>query len=192
MAKINAYPFEQFKPILIHPSLKLNYALSDKGRLISYKNEILEGNIVKGGLINGYLIFRYKIYENGKTINKHIMLAKLVAEHYLPQPTENQKFILHKDFNKTNNAVDNLFWATNIDCIAHGLKSPLYLEARARAAASLQPTNAKLNVAKVKIIKRMLASPNKTRQKMIAKQFGVTATQIKRIQRGENWSKITI
>ncbi len=48
------------------------------------------------------------------------------------------------------------------------------------------------NVAKVKIIKRMLASPNKTRQKMIAKQFGVTATQIKRIQRGENWSKITI
>lgn len=192
MAKINAFPFEQFKPILIHPSLKLNYALSNKGRLISYKNEILEGNIVKGGLINGYSIFRYKIYENGKIINKHKMIAKLIAEHFLPEPTENQKFVLHKDFNKLNNAVDNLFWADSKQCVDHGLNSPLYLEARIRAANNDQPSNAKLNVAKVKIIKRMLASPNKTRQKMIAKQFGVTATQIKRIQRGENWSKITI
>lgn len=192
MAKIKLFPFEVFKKIELHHSLKLNYAVSNKGRLVSYSTDILEGNIIKGSLINGYQIFRYKIYEEGKITNKHKMYAKLVAEYFMPQPTENQKFVLHKDFNKVNNAVENLFWANNAECIAHGLNSPLYAEARLRAEARLQPLNAKLNVAKVKIIKRMLASPNQTRQKMIAKQFGVTATQIKRIQRGENWAKVTI
>ncbi len=192
MEKIRLFPFEYFKPIEVHPSLKLNYALSNKGRLVSYTTDILEGNIVKGSQINGYKIFRYKIYENGKTINKHKMFSKMIAEHFLPEPTENQRFVLHKNFDKTNNSVENLFWATSKECVAHGLKSPLYAESQARIAASEKPSNAKLTVAKVKIIKRMLASKNLTRQKMIAKQFGVTATQIKRIQRGENWAKVTI
>jgi hypothetical protein len=192
MPKIKPYPFEVFKIIDIHPSLKLKYALSNKGRLISFTNDILEGNLVKGSKINGYSIFRYKVYENGKTINKHKMFSKLVAEHFLPQPIENQRFILHEDYNKTNNSSENLFWGTSKECVQHGVNSPKFIEAQRRKSLLDKPTNAKLSVAKVRIIKRMLNSENQTRQKMIAKQFGVTATQIKRIQTGENWGKVKI
>lgn len=41
------------------------------------------------------------------------------------------------------------------------------------------------------LIKKMLADPKrKTRQKMIARQFGVSEMQISRIKSGENWGNV--
>ena len=43
------------------------------------------------------------------------------------------------------------------------------------------------------LIKKLLANPNqRTRLKMIAKQFGVSEMQISRIKSGENWNHIKI
>lgn len=43
------------------------------------------------------------------------------------------------------------------------------------------------------LIKKMLARPEqKTRLKMIAKQFGVSEMQIRRIASGENWGHVKI
>jgi hypothetical protein len=189
MAKIKLFPFEQFKEITFHSSMKLRYALSDKGRLVSFKNEILDGTIVKGSTVNGYKVFRYKIYENGKTINSHIMYSRLVAQIFLPTPNEDQPYLLYKDYNKSNNTATNLFWGNKAEFVEHGKNSPLFLKARAVAPEKRILPNAKLTVAKVKMIKRLLDS-NKNRQVIIAKQFGVSATQIKRIARGENWANV--
>jgi DNA-binding Xre family transcriptional regulator len=41
------------------------------------------------------------------------------------------------------------------------------------------------------MIKKMLQHDN-TRLKMIAKQFGITHTQLNRIRSGENWSYVKI
>ncbi|HEY1055094.1 MAG TPA: hypothetical protein VGE24_08170, partial [Emticicia sp.] len=46
--------------------------------------------------------------------------------------------------------------------------------------------NYKLTETKVRMIKKMLQNEN-TRLKMIAKQFGITHTQLNRIRSGENW-----
>jgi hypothetical protein len=54
-------------------------------------------------------------------------------------------------------------------------------------------SKAKLSESKVKVIKKLLAGPNrKTRIKMIARQFKVSEMQIFRIQSGENWGHVTI
>jgi DNA invertase Pin-like site-specific DNA recombinase len=47
----------------------------------------------------------------------------------------------------------------------------------------------KLNANKVQIIKQLIRS-GKSRPKMIAKQFGITSTQVGRIKKGENWKNV--
>jgi len=54
-----------------------------------------------------------------------------------------------------------------------------------------QTSNYKLTETKVKIIKKLLRN-DKNRLKMIAKQFGITHTQLNRIRSGENWKHVTI
>lgn len=51
--------------------------------------------------------------------------------------------------------------------------------------------NYKLTESKVRIIKKLLKNDN-NRLKMIAKQFGITHTQLNRIRSGENWKHVTI
>ncbi|MFT4033894.1 MAG: hypothetical protein QM669_15880, partial [Siphonobacter sp.] len=51
--------------------------------------------------------------------------------------------------------------------------------------------NYKLTESKVLMIKKMLKS-DKNRLKMIAKQFGITHTQLNRIRSGENWGHVKV
>jgi DNA-binding Xre family transcriptional regulator len=43
----------------------------------------------------------------------------------------------------------------------------------------------------VKVIKKMLKN-EKTRFSQIARQFGITHTQLNRIRKGQNWGHVTI
>lgn len=53
---------------------------------------------------------RIRIYENRNKF-KTYQVHKLVAEVFLPNPN-NYPIINHKDFNRSNNQVDNLEWCT--------------------------------------------------------------------------------
>ena len=51
----------------------------------------------------------------------------------------------------------------------------------------------KLTTTKILLIKNKLFNPNrKTRLKMIARQFGVSAMTLHRIKTGENWGQIKL
>jgi DNA invertase Pin-like site-specific DNA recombinase len=50
----------------------------------------------------------------------------------------------------------------------------------------------KLNITKVKSIKRLLAKPGKKTMKQIAEQFDISEMQLYRIKSGENWSHVTL
>ena len=194
MKKIRVYPNEEFKEIIIEDKLKLRYAVSNKGRVISFIENIEFGRILKGCMTDGYKMFRYKIYKDGKIKNKNIFISKLVAGLFIPKTSEEQTYVLHLDRKRDNDDYRNLKWATREEMIEHSRKSPFVIQAKKNLLEhNLRSNGRKLTVTKVIHIKKILAKPEQTtRLKMIAKQFGVSEMQIRRIKTGENWSQIKI
>lgn len=194
MMPIRVFPSEQFKEIKIEEKLKLRYAISNKGRLISFENDMKFARELKGGTSDGYKVFKYKIYKDGKIKNKHLFFSKLVAEYFIPKTSEEQTYVLHLDRNRDNDDYRNLKWATREEMLEFSRQSPFVIHARKKLLEhNLKSDGRKLTVTKVMFIKKILAKPEqKTRLKMIAKQFGVSEMQIRRIKSGENWSHIKI
>lgn len=157
------------------------YHVSNYGRLIRVKNGV--PFIFKPYIMNGYPYFRVKKRTPKKF--KTYYLHKVVASHFLAQ--NDGVFAIHLDYDKLNNHVDNLKWATKREKELHQWKNPVFIEAKKRT----KRTYAKLSENNVRLIKKMINDPNRrTRLKIIAKRFGVTTMQLQRIKTGENWSDI--
>jgi hypothetical protein len=194
MPQIRIYPNEQFKEIEVEYALKLRYAISNKGRLISFSENIEDCRLLKGSISDGYPTFSFRIKKDGKTISKCLFLYKLVAHYFIPKQSEEQTYVLHLDYSRNNDDVNNLRWATRAEMIAHRNKNPNIIQARKSLIEhNLKADGRKLTITKVMLIKTILSRPEqKTRLKMIAKQFGVSEMQIRRIASGENWGHIKI
>ena len=194
MKPIRVYPNEEFKEIAVEDKLKLRYAVSNKGRLISFLDDIKFGRELKGAMTDGYKMFRYKIFNDGKIKNKNIFVSKLVAHYFIPKTSEEQTYVLHLDRKRDNDDFRNLRWATREEMIEHSRNSPFVKQAKKNLIEhNLKANGRKLTVTKVMLIKKLLAKPEQTtRLKMIAKQFGVSEMQIRRIKSGENWSQVKI
>lgn len=158
------------------------YMISNLGRIKSYTKDPDKGKIIKGSRIGGYKTLCVRL-ENGNRSTRYF--HKLVAQHFIKKEKRNQSFVIHLNHNKLNNQIDNLKWATKEQVTEHQKKNPV----QQRYHKGLV-TNAKLTEAKVKLIKRMLKR-NNVRPKMIAKQFGITLTQLNRIKNGENWGYVS-
>ena len=194
MKPIRVYPNEEFKEIFIEDKLRLRYAVSNKGRLISFEDDIKFGRVLKGGSSDGYRILQYKIFNKGKIKYKHLFIGKLVAINFIPKTSEEQTYVLHLDRVRDNDDYRNLKWATREEMLEFGRQSPFVKQAKKNLIEhNLNANGRKLTVTKVMLIKKLLAKPNqRTRLKIIAKQFGVSEMQIRRIKSGENWSQIKI
>jgi hypothetical protein len=188
------YPDEKFKEIEINASLQLRYAISNRGRLISFTDEMENGRLLKGGLSDGYPTFRFKVKKDDKIVNKYLFLYKLVAQYFIPKTSEEQTYVLHMDYNRSNDDEKNLRWATKAEMMEHSRKSPRVIQAKKNLIEhNLKADGRKLTTTKVMLIKKILARPEqKTRLKMIAKQFGVSEMQIRRIASGENWGHVKV
>ncbi len=159
--------------------------ISSFGRIKSFKGKrkgetVNEGRLLKGSKINGYATISLKT-KNGNRRSKYI--HKLVAQTFMGNDRkEEQIHIIHIDYDKTNNKVSNLKWATRQEALTHQHKNPL-----------IKRKIYKLTEGRVKIIKKKLLDPKrKTRIKMIAKQFGVSEMQLYRIKSGENWGHVKV
>ena len=83
------------------------YYVSSKGRIKSlqgYETIILKSFHNQSGYA------RVDIIENGKKVTK--LVHRLVAAAFLPIPKKFEMQLHHKDFDKDNNAADNLEWLT--------------------------------------------------------------------------------
>ncbi len=163
--------------------VKKKFKISNYGRIIKCINdkEVLR----KPTFINGYETISLKQKANNKSTSRYV--HKLVAEHFLQKENEEQLYVIHLDFDKTNNVLENLKWATKREKELHQFSNPNWDNIVKKRSRNI----GKLTEGKVKIIKRQLKN-NRTRITMIAKRFGVSDMQIHRIKSGENWSHIKI
>lgn len=188
------YPSEEFVEIEIEDKLQKKYAISNYGRLVSFDENLMsDGNEIKGSTVNGFRLFRYKIKIDDKIKNKHKFIYKLVAEHFLPKPSELQTNLIHLDYNLSNDHYSNLKWVTKEESKQFQDKNPKVIQARRDLGERMKVREGKLTATQVMRLKKILLDPNrKTRIRILAKQFGVSEMQLYRIKSGENWSRIEI
>lgn len=159
-------------------------ALSSKGRVMNFVKS-KHGKILKGSTINGYPIFNTRL-KNGKRNNFYT--HKLIAKAFQEKP-EDALFVIHKNYDKTDNNLNNLQWVNRKEWERHQDKNPKVIAKRKNKSRSF----AKLSYAQATILKKKLLDPNRrTRLKVLAKQFGVSEMQLHRIKTGENWADIKV
>ncbi len=179
---------ETWKPLRFNgwKLMRNNYAISSHGRAASYKEDILaDGKLLEGSLTSGYKTLNLHIGEGNGTIYIHREVAKLFNKKNSPK----EKFVIHINYNKTDNQAKNLKWVAQKEAIAHQQKSPDKL-----AYKRVQTTRThglKLNSSQVKAIKTILANPRrKLTHLQIADKYEVTPMTIYRIKSGESWGKV--
>lgn len=189
---------EEWKTVdLGKDKLRNKYDISNYGRIASYREKREDGKLLKGSLVDGYPVFRYKQFfrkDGDVTVkNKQMFIHKLVAEYFAEEKPEDARFVIHLDYNKMNNHISNLKWATKKEMEEHQQKNPNVLKARELRKLRKPYKGHKLNATQVKRLKRKIFDPNrKTRLKILAKQFNISEMQLYRIKSGENWSHVTI
>lgn len=158
------------------------FKISNYGRVLFYKND--KAFLRKRSFINGYETISLKQLENNKGTSRYV--HKLMAQHFLEKENEDQTFVLHLNYDKKDNSLENLKWASKREKELHQFENPVFIE-----SIKNKKTSYKLTEGKVKIIKRQLQN-KRTRITMIAKRFGVSDMQIHRIKSGENWGHVKI
>ena len=158
------------------------YAISSKGRIVSFKEKVEDGYLLRPRLTQGYPSVTI-----GREANRqNYYLHRLVAEYFTKKPSAKHCFVIHLDHLKENNKSENLKWVTHEVQIEHALSDPNVL---IRQNPEEGP---KLNASKVRRIKRALKAKNTPTLKALARQFKVSDMQIHRIKTGENWSHVTV
>lgn len=185
---------EEFRQIKLDYPKVNKYAVSNHGRIISYQGNFLDGTELKGTMAEGFRVFRYDIRENGKRKCKGLLIYKLVAQYFIPNDNPERTMVLHLDYNKTNDRVENLKWATRAEQVAFQSKNPAVIAGKLKVIEiNKKADGRKLTSTQVIRIKKMLQrKDNKTRLVMIAKQFNITTQQLYRIRTGENWGHIKV
>ncbi len=164
------------------------YKVSNYGRVISYlKNP--EGELMNTEKASGYVNFAVRL-KNGKY--KTYYVHRVVAELFL-EKKEDDRYVIHKNFQKDDNRVNNLAWTTKEEWVQHQFHSPHVKENKRKRRLRKVVSYSKLSYAQAVVLKKKLLDPKrKTRIKVLAKQFGVSEMQLYRIKSGENWGDIEV
>lgn len=131
---------------------------------------------------HGHLRTTIKL-KNGK--NCPLWVHKCMAKAFVPKPSKKHVLIIHKNFKRDDNKIKNVIWATKEEHKA-------YIKKRHKALGHVYHNKggkAKLTEKKVAQIKKLILK-GKMQQNKIAEKYNISATQIKRIARGENWANV--
>ena len=176
-------PNEKWKEIRFNAKgLRSRYAISSHGRVASYREKLDDGHLLRGTMNNGYLSL--KIKPRGRDLQ--MMVHRLSAEAFLKKKSKKQAFVIHLNYKKTDNGLKNLRWASKEEMEKHQQKNPNVI--RSRNARRIE--GHKLNIAKVKQIKKLIKHPGGKTMKSIARKYRISEMQLYRIKRGENWGHV--
>jgi len=164
-----------------HPFRHYSYHFSNFGRIMSLNPDTGDQNLLKGSLgKKGFVKLNLKLKGGNR---EGFYLHRLVANQFVTQD-EGKDFIIHNDNIKSNNHYQNLTWVSR-DELNEWMKSlPSVINKKI-----VLGSHVKLNTSKVALLKKRIIQ-NKTKQRILAKQFDISYTQLKRIERGENWGHV--
>lgn len=194
--RFQAYPNEiwkEFKP----EGARRRYMASNLGRIASFYEDLhKDGYILKvsnGHQVSGAKI-GLKIYTKGTKLgvkgqpiseitNISYPVHKIIAELFLEKPGDDEiDQIIHLDHDKFNNEASNLRWVTKKESWAHQKLAPYYKPPK---------KGRKLTPDRVRLIKKKILE-GKTKQSLLAKQFGLSEMGIYRIKTGKLWADIVV
>ena len=166
--------------------LRNRYAVSDWGRIASYKVDVLkDGKLLMGSLTTGYRTLNFHRPNNNGTIYIHREIAKV----FLKKPSPQHDYVIHLNHNKLDNTIKNLRWASFEQMMEHQQKSPSKIAYKEKQAN--RPMGLKLSTVQVKKIKTILTDHHRNITiKQLASNNGVSEMTIYRIKKGENWARI--
>jgi NUMOD4 motif/HNH endonuclease len=185
---IKKIPGEVWKQLQFsgYKNLRKKYAVSTTGRAASYTEDVnADGKLLNGSLTSGYKTLNLHVQNGNGTIYLHREIARLFCKKTSPK----QKYVIHLNHKKTDNAYKNLKWATIEEVSSHQQNSPekiAYKERQANRTVGL-----KLTATQVKAIKEAIKNPKrKLTYKQMAAKYGVSEMTLYRIKSGENWGRI--
>ena len=166
------------------------YKVSNFGRVKNLERKVkghpgintIKEKILKSQKQHGYRSVTFSV----KNSPKLFLIHRLVAKAFLPNP-ENKTQINHKDFDRSNNHVDNLEWATRIENVEHAYIRGHYTIGEKNGMSVL--TDAQVIQIK-KILNKIEYNP-KLKHKL-ADRFGVKERTIRDIVFGRHWKNIQI
>ena len=169
-------------------------ALFAKRRETLRKNEIAETQKLTELIEKKKTQLSKKLDRNLKkrTINHHFMIHRLVAAYFLPAPRPDQTIVAHLDYNKLNNSVTNLRWMNQEEHSLHQSKNPKVIAEKKWRKYKQKPRAKGMKLTSSQVIHIKLQLRRKKPAKQIARQFGISETQVWRIKSGENWSSVKI
>ncbi|PIE48718.1 MAG: HNH endonuclease [Flavobacteriales bacterium] len=184
---IRNYLNEKWKEIEIkdYYSQKTQVFISNYGRI--KKKKIKEKNFKLANLSMNSRLLMFS-YPRKDKHNKMFCVHKMVGICFLKKKSDDHKFVIHLDHDLLNNRVENLKFVTQKELTKHQRTNPKFIESRKKWTPK-----SKLTEGRVKLIKKKILDPNRrTRMRLIAKQFGISETQLRRIKNGENWNHVKI
>lgn len=162
---------------------RTHYGISNLGRVCSFRETLADKKILKGAVVNGYAALKLKINQKDYQFYIH----KLVAEYFSKKGSSSRTYVIHLDYNKLNNKINNLRWASKAEMETHQQSSPKVKLYRAKTRLK----GHKLTATKVKLIKQKIFDKNRrSLMRDIASQFGISEMQLYRIKSGENWGHV--
>jgi len=173
------------KVVFNHPTRRNDYFISNYGRIKSSDKVTKDEKLMKGSTLKrGYKAVNVRLKDEKYG---HVFVHKFVAENFLNQESEIHSNVIHLDFDRSNNHFNNLKWVTDEYWHEYVKNTPRVKAYRSKPVRN----NSKLTETKVKLLKQRLKK-GKTKHKILARQFGITVTQLKRIESGENWGDVKI
>lgn len=191
---VKSLPGERWRQIIFKnwTFLQKKYAISNKGRIVSYVYDIKkDGTIVNGSTVEGYKIMRFKVKESYMAFLFH----RLVAEYFIKQPSPAHDYVIHLNYVKADNSKENLRWATKEQVTKHNKLNPRVIAAKENLIKNpgKYARFKKLNLKQVIDIKKLLNDPKrKLTYKQIAEKYSISEMAITRMKRGENWGYVKI
>ena len=165
------------------PTKNYDYEISNYGRIKKVAKESGEETLLKGSKMNGGLI-ALNLNLLGDTYQT-FYIHKFVATHFIKNNDPSKVFVIHLDKDKNNNYWKNLQWINQAELTEWQKSIGVFDTAKRRKMGLV-----KLTETKVRLLKKRLKK-GKTKKQIIAKNFNISLTQLKRIEKGENWGHVS-